>query len=65
VGLDISFLDDDSRLAGLDGERLTNVPGLLNVALTLGVVLKYEEDIRAIRGETAAAYLAETAAASA
>ncbi len=28
---------------------------------TLGVVLKYEEDVRAIRGATAAAYLAETA----
>ncbi len=27
---------------------------------TLGVVLKYEEDVRAIRGATAAAYLAET-----
>jgi MoxR-like ATPase len=29
---------------------------------TLGVVLKYEEDIRQVRGETAARYLAETAA---
>ena len=30
---------------------------------TLGVVLKYEEDVRAIRGATARAYLEETAAA--
>ncbi len=30
---------------------------------TLGVVLKYEEDIRQVRGETAGRYLAETAAA--
>jgi MoxR-like ATPase len=29
---------------------------------TLGVVLKYEEDIRQVRGETGARYLAETAA---
>ena len=29
---------------------------------TLGVVLKYEEDIRHVRGTTARAYLAETAA---
>ena len=29
---------------------------------TLGVVLKYEEDIRHVRGTTAQAYLAETAA---
>ncbi len=29
---------------------------------TLGVVLKYEEDIRQVRGETAGRYLAETAA---
>jgi MoxR-like ATPase len=29
---------------------------------TLGVVLKYEEDIRQVRGETTARYLAETAA---
>ena len=32
---------------------------------TLGVVLKYEEDVQAIRGETAAAYLEETAAGAA
>ena len=32
---------------------------------TLGVVLKYEEDVRAIRGATAAAYLEETAAGAA
>ena len=29
---------------------------------TLGVVLKYEEDVRRVRGETAAAYLDEVAA---
>ena len=29
---------------------------------TLGVVLKYEEDIRRIRGDTARAYLAEASA---
>ena len=29
---------------------------------TLGVVLKYEEDIRRVRGETVKAYLAEAAA---
>jgi MoxR-like ATPase len=33
------------------------------VDATLGVVLKYEEDVRHIRGATAAAYLAEVAAA--
>ncbi len=32
---------------------------------TLGVVLKYEEDVRAIRGATVAAYLAETTAGAA
>jgi len=32
---------------------------------TLGVVLKYEEDVQAIRGATAAAYLEETAAGAA
>jgi MoxR-like ATPase len=32
---------------------------------TLGVVLKYEEDVQAIRGETAAAYLEEAAAGAA
>ena len=32
---------------------------------TLGVVLKYEEDVQAIRGTTAAAYLEETAAGAA
>jgi len=30
---------------------------------TLGVVLKYEEDVRAIRGATTRLYLEETAAA--
>jgi len=29
---------------------------------TLGVVLKYEEDIRQVRGDTARAYLAKVAA---
>ena len=32
---------------------------------TLGVVLKYEEDIRAVRGANARRYLAEAAAPSA
>jgi MoxR-like ATPase len=32
---------------------------------TLGVVLKYEEDVRAIRGQTAAAYLRDTAVGAA
>jgi MoxR-like ATPase len=32
---------------------------------TIGVVLKYEEDVQAIRGATAAAYLAESAAGAA
>ena len=32
---------------------------------TLGVVLKYEEDVRAVRGATVAAYLQETAAGAA
>jgi MoxR-like ATPase len=40
---------------------LTKVPG---IAETLGVVLKYEEDIRRIRGETARAYLAEAGASA-
>ena len=31
---------------------------------TLGVVLKYEEDIRQVRGETPAGYLAEAAPAA-
>jgi MoxR-like ATPase len=35
------------------------------VDATLGVVLKYEEDVQAIRGATAAAYLEETAAGAA
>jgi hypothetical protein len=38
-------------------------PGLLDD--TLGVVLKYEEDIRHVRGATAQAYLAEASAAGA
>jgi len=32
---------------------------------TLGVLLKYEEDVRAIRGQRAAAYLAEVQAGDA
>ncbi|HEU4672139.1 MAG TPA: MoxR family ATPase [Candidatus Limnocylindrales bacterium] len=35
------------------------------VDATLGVVLKYEEDVRQVRGDTARAYLAEAAAAGA
>ena len=31
---------------------------------TLGVVLKYEEDVRQVRGDTARAYLAEAAASA-
>ncbi len=54
-------IDWAAALLSLGARELT--PGIVDE--TLGVVLKYEEDIRAIRGETAAAYLAETAAASA
>jgi MoxR-like ATPase len=54
-------IDWAAALLSLGARELT--PGIVDE--TLGVVLKYEEDIRAIRGETAAAYLAEAAAASA
>jgi MoxR-like ATPase len=54
-------IDWAAALLSLGARELT--PGIVDE--TLGVVLKYEEDIRAIRGDTAAAYLAETAAASA
>jgi MoxR-like ATPase len=54
-------IDWAAALLSLGARELT--PGIVDE--TLGVVLKYEEDIRAVRGETAAAYLAESAAASA
>jgi MoxR-like ATPase len=51
-------IDWAAALLALGAGRLT--PALVDE--TLGVVLKYEEDVRAIRGATAAAYLQETAA---
>jgi MoxR-like ATPase len=51
-------IDWAAALLALGAGRLT--PALVDE--TLGVVLKYEEDVRAIRGATAAAYLEETAA---
>ena len=51
-------LDWAAALMALGAAELT--PELLDD--TLGVVLKYEEDIRHVRGTTAKAYLAETAA---
>jgi MoxR-like ATPase len=51
-------IDWAAALLALGAARLT--PALVDE--TLGVVLKYEEDVRAIRGATAAAYLEETAA---
>ncbi|HVL54490.1 MAG TPA: MoxR family ATPase [Vitreimonas sp.] len=51
-------LDWASALLAMGAARLA--PDLVDE--TLGVVLKYEEDIRQVRGETAARYLAETAA---
>ena len=51
-------LDWAAALMALGAAELT--PELLDD--TLGVVLKYEEDIRHVRGTTAQAYLAETAA---
>jgi MoxR-like ATPase len=51
-------LDWAAALMALGAAELT--PELLDE--TLGVVLKYEEDIRHVRGTTAKAYLAETAA---
>ena len=49
-------IDWASALLALGAGRLT--PELVDD--TLGVVLKYEEDVRAIRGEAAASYLAES-----
>src|SRR3990170_1582023 len=48
-------IDWAAALLSLGARELA--PGIVDE--TLGVVLKYEEDIRAIRGETAAIYLAE------
>ena len=53
-------LDWAAALLSLGSRELTGEV----VDETLGVVLKYEEDIRRIRGETARAYLAETGAAA-
>ena len=50
-------IDWAAALLALGAGRLT--PQVVDD--TLGVVLKYEEDVLAIRGETAAAYLKETA----
>ena len=54
-------IDWAAALLALGARRLT--PELVDD--TLGVVLKYEEDVRAIRGATARAYLEETAVGSA
>jgi MoxR-like ATPase len=54
-------IDWAAALLALGAWRLT--PELVDE--TLGVVLKYEEDVRAIRGATARAYLEETAAGAA
>ncbi len=54
-------IDWAAALLALGAGRLT--PEIVDD--TLGVVLKYEEDVRAIRGETAAAYLRETRAGAA
>ena len=51
-------LDWAAALLALGARELT--PAIVDE--TLGVVLKYEEDVRRIRGATAAAYLAEVAA---
>ena len=51
-------LDWASALLAMGATQLE--PSLVDE--TLGVVLKYEEDIRQVRGETTARYLAETAA---
>ena len=53
-------IDWAAALMALGAARLT--PELVDE--TLGVVLKYEEDVRAIRGATARAYLDETAVGS-
>jgi len=54
-------IDRAAALLALGAGRLT--PDVIDD--TLGVVLKYEEDVRAIRGATARAYLEETAAGAA
>jgi MoxR-like ATPase len=54
-------IDWAAALLALGAGRLT--PDVVDD--TLGVVLKYEEDVRAIRGATATAYLEETAGVSA
>jgi MoxR-like ATPase len=54
-------LDWAAALLSLGSRELTGEV----VDETLGVVLKYEEDIRRIRGETARAYLAEAGASAA
>jgi len=54
-------IDWAAALLALGAGRLTSEL----VDETLGVVLKYEEDVRAVRGRTAAAYLEETAAGAA
>ena len=54
-------IDWAAALLALGAGRLT--PELVDD--TLGVVLKYEEDVRAIRGATARAYLEETAVGAA
>ncbi|HSL98454.1 MAG TPA: MoxR family ATPase [Candidatus Deferrimicrobiaceae bacterium] len=53
-------LDWAAALMALGAAELT--PELVDE--TLGVVLKYEEDVRQVRGQTARSYLAETAAAA-
>jgi MoxR-like ATPase len=54
-------IDWAAALLALGAARLT--PEIVDE--TLGVVLKYEEDVRAIRGATARVFLAETAAGAA
>ena len=54
-------IDWAAALLALGAGRLT--PELVDE--TLGVVLKYEEDVRAIRGATARVYLEETAVGAA
>ncbi|NJD30144.1 MAG: MoxR family ATPase [Chloroflexi bacterium] len=53
-------LDWAAALMALGAAELT--PDLVDE--TLGVVLKYEEDVRQVRGQTARTFLAETAAAA-
>ncbi len=54
-------IDWAAALLALGAGRLT--PELVDE--TLGVVLKYEEDVRAVRGQTAATYLQESTAGAA